>query len=147
MGVTFFDLKPKKKKELKKEPKIERFALIKREIPGTPSSMTYIDIDGKEKNVTGDFHKLSNGSYIMNNISVEYYPIYETQDVSYVYTSRKFSYLDKDGIKREFNDYDSLKYDESTNSYAGLVSDIEYISTPIEVFIDETNKNLEYKND
>lgn len=139
MAVTFFTLKPNKphKQENQEKDNIVLFPLKRHTVAKKPSSMTYVDIDGQTKNVTGSFSKTETGSYVMTKTTIERYPVYEKEEPIYSYVKEHFSYIDDDGVKRIFNDLDTLQYDENSNTYVGLTETIKYNASTVEVFADE----------
>lgn len=140
MGITFFDLKPKKKTISKtEETTYTKVLLTKHEELGRPSSLTYLDKDGNIKEAKSDFMKNEDGSYIMIVTSVERHPIFDKENIEYESVDEHFSYKDKDGKSHIFNDIESLKYDESTNTYTGSIKETQYITSTVEVFTKEEN--------
>ena len=143
MGVTFFDLKPKKNniktKSQESEKVKKKIILSKHTLAGAEASFIYVDVDGVKKRVTENLQKLEDGSYIMSSTKVVRHPIYDKENIEYKEVDEHFSYKDKDGNKKVFNKTESLRYDESSNTYYGLVEDIEYITSTVEVFTKDEN--------
>jgi hypothetical protein len=135
-----FDFSNKKKRPVKQEVKKEQpklVELVKHIDEAIPASLTYIDVDGIEKNVEGSYHKDKNGSYYFNKTEIETYDVYDKVSYSYQVVNPHFAYIDKDGVKRVFNKMETLEYNEETNTYTGIGEDIHYITNEIEVFEDK----------
>lgn len=140
MATTFFDLRLKKtqtKKKVIEIPKKEILLTI-HHTPTIPAKMTYIDFDGNENIVTGPFNTNSDGSYTLTKTTFVEHPVYLKTESSYIDVDEHYSYIDKDGEKRVFNNLDTLRYNEETNTYTGIVDETEYVSSKVELF---TEKN------
>lgn len=136
MAVTFFNLKPNKKSPQVVQG-ISSVELVRHFEEGKPATMTYIDNSGEVRNVDGGFTRRSDGSYILEKTTILRHPIYEKTEMTYKDVDAHFSYFDSKGEKRVFNNLDTLQYDEETNSYTGIVEEIEYENIEVEVFAEK----------
>lgn len=136
MAVTFFNLKPNKKSPQVVQG-ISSVELVRHFEEGKPATMTYIDNSGEVRNVDGGFTRRSDGSYILEKTTILRHPIYEKTEMTYKDVDAHFSYFDSKGEKRVFNNLDTLQYDGETNTYTGIVEEIEYENIEVEVFAEK----------
>lgn len=136
MAVTFFNLKPNKKSPQVVQG-ISSVELVRHFEEGKSATMTYIDNSGEVKNVDGGFTRRSDGSYILEKTTILRHPIYDKTEMTYKDVDAHFSYFDSKGEKRVFNNLDTLQYNEETNSYTGIVEEIEYENIEVEVFAEK----------
>lgn len=136
MAVTFFNLKPNKKSPQAVQG-ISSVELVRHFEEGKSAAMTYIDNSGEVRNVDGGFTRRSDGSYILEKTTILRHPIYEKTEMTYKDVDAHFSYFDSKGEKRVFNNLDTLQYDEETNTYTGIVEEIEYENIEVEVFAEK----------
>lgn len=100
--------------------------------PEIMSKLTYT-INGEEYIYTKEYNKTKTG-YIGSILNTEIYPIETEVNNTYSYFDEHFSYIDKDGFERTFNKLETLRFDEETNSYKGVITEVEYIDNKIEIF-------------
>jgi hypothetical protein len=100
--------------------------------PELMSKLTYT-INGEEYIYTKEYNKTKTG-YIGSILHTEVYPIETEINNTYSYFDEHFSYIDKDGFERTFNKLETLRFDEETNSYKGVITEVEYIDNKIEIF-------------
>jgi hypothetical protein len=118
----------RKSKTTNKQQKIELEQHIS---PIIPAYLSYTD-NGIEKIYDGEVYKNSNG-YIGINITVDEYPVY-TEICNTYNNVDNYSYIDKDGYERTFNKMETLEFNEKTQTYMGVITEVNYEDTQVEIF-------------
>lgn len=96
-----------------------------------PAYLSYTK-DNKEHKYTGEIYKNANG-YTGILKETEQYPV--EMEVKHTYNGDDiFSYVDKDGYERTFNKFETLHFDEETNTYMGVITEVNYEDSKIEIF-------------
>lgn len=119
--------KKSSKKPIKKQVKLEQHI-----IENKPQYLSYINND-TEYIYSGEINKTSNG-YIGKIFEKITYNIEMEVTNTYSYTDSHYSYVDKDGYVRTFNKLDTLKYNEESNSYFGIITEVNYEDNKISIF-------------
>lgn len=97
-----------------------------------PSYLSYIDNEA-EHIYSGEISKNANG-YIGKLTETVKYNV-ETEVINtYSYSESHYSYIDKDGYARTFNKLDTLRFDEESNTYFGIITDVHYEDKQINIF-------------